>query len=124
MLIPESSSFSVLIDYFTFASWVFYGATISGLLTMRFTKADVYRPFKVYLHFGLKSTLVLHFSTKHILFVGVHIFPDSHCTCCHILDCCTIFSKPVTIVLLSSFHCCWYSHLFHLYILPALSKMD
>ena len=47
MLIPESSSFSTLIDYFTFASWVFYGATITGLLYMRFSKPDASRPFKV-----------------------------------------------------------------------------
>ena len=47
MLVPESSGFSTLIDYFTFASWVFYGATITGLLFMRFSKPHAERPFKV-----------------------------------------------------------------------------
>ena len=47
MLIPESSSFSTLIGYFTFAAWVFYGATISGLLYMKITQSTRSRPFKV-----------------------------------------------------------------------------
>ena len=47
MLIPESSGFSTLIDYFTFASWIFYGATIVGLLYMRIAKPHYKRPFKV-----------------------------------------------------------------------------
>ncbi|XP_028410019.1 b(0,+)-type amino acid transporter 1-like isoform X1 [Dendronephthya gigantea] len=51
MLIPESSGFSTLIDYFTFASWVFYGATISGLLYMRFSKPNAERPFRVFFIF-------------------------------------------------------------------------
>lgn len=47
MLIPKASSFSTLISYFTFAAWVFYGATIAGLLYMKITQSSRSRPFKV-----------------------------------------------------------------------------
>ena len=48
MLIPESSNFSTLINYFSFAAWTFYGATISALLWLRYKRPDIERPYKVY----------------------------------------------------------------------------
>ncbi|KAM4825208.1 B(0,+)-type amino acid transporter 1 isoform 1-T1 [Thomomys bottae] len=36
-----------LVNYFSFASWLFYGMTILGLIVMRFTKKDLERPIKV-----------------------------------------------------------------------------
>ncbi|XP_044520117.1 B(0,+)-type amino acid transporter 1 isoform X1 [Gracilinanus agilis] len=38
---------NTLINYFSFASWFFYGLTILGLIVMRFTKKDHKRPIKV-----------------------------------------------------------------------------
>ncbi|XP_073515852.1 B(0,+)-type amino acid transporter 1 [Phyllobates terribilis] len=38
---------NTLINYFSFAVWLFYGLTISGLVVMRFTKKDMKRPIKI-----------------------------------------------------------------------------
>ncbi|KAM8945995.1 B(0,+)-type amino acid transporter 1 [Pelodytes ibericus] len=38
---------NTLINYFSFAVWIFYGATIAGLVVMRFTKKDMKRPIKI-----------------------------------------------------------------------------
>ncbi|XP_056381721.1 B(0,+)-type amino acid transporter 1 isoform X1 [Hyla sarda] len=38
---------NTLINYFSFAVWLFYGITIAGLIVMRFTKKDMKRPIKV-----------------------------------------------------------------------------
>ncbi|KAM4017173.1 B(0,+)-type amino acid transporter 1 [Anomaloglossus baeobatrachus] len=38
---------NTLINYFSFAVWIFYGLTIAGLVVMRFTKKDMKRPIKV-----------------------------------------------------------------------------
>lgn len=38
---------NTLINYFSFAVWIFYGLTIAGLIVMRFTKKDMNRPIKV-----------------------------------------------------------------------------
>ncbi|NXN10795.1 BAT1 protein, partial [Indicator maculatus] len=36
-----------LINYFSFAVWIFYGLTILGLIVMRFTRTELRRPIKV-----------------------------------------------------------------------------
>ncbi|EDM07620.1 solute carrier family 7 (cationic amino acid transporter, y+ system), member 9, isoform CRA_a [Rattus norvegicus] len=36
-----------LVNYFSFAAWLFYGMTILGLVVMRFTRKDLERPIKV-----------------------------------------------------------------------------
>lgn len=36
-----------LIDFTSFLSWIFYGVAMIALILMRYTKKDVYRPFKV-----------------------------------------------------------------------------
>uniref|UniRef100_A0A8C5MIC8 b(0,+)-type amino acid transporter 1 n=1 Tax=Leptobrachium leishanense TaxID=445787 RepID=A0A8C5MIC8_9ANUR len=38
---------NTLINYFSFAVWIFYGLTIAALVVMRFTKKDMKRPIKV-----------------------------------------------------------------------------
>ncbi|XP_029464265.1 B(0,+)-type amino acid transporter 1 [Rhinatrema bivittatum] len=38
---------NTLINYFSFAVWIFYGLTIAGLIVMRFTKKDLKRPIKI-----------------------------------------------------------------------------
>ncbi|XP_040185390.1 B(0,+)-type amino acid transporter 1 [Rana temporaria] len=38
---------NTLINYFSFAVWIFYGLTIAGLIVMRFTKKDMKRPIKI-----------------------------------------------------------------------------
>lgn len=49
MLIPDASSFSSLVDFFSFAAWLFYGATFAALLWLRRAQANVPRPYKVYI---------------------------------------------------------------------------
>ncbi|XP_067053970.1 b(0,+)-type amino acid transporter 1-like [Acropora muricata] len=49
MLIPDASSFSSLVDFSSFAAWLFYGATFAALLWLRRTQANVPRPYKVYI---------------------------------------------------------------------------
>lgn len=49
MLIPESSTFEELVNYFSFASWFFYGATFAALLWLRYKKPDLKRPYKVFI---------------------------------------------------------------------------
>jgi L-type amino acid transporter 9 len=36
-----------LVNYFSFAAWLFYGLTIIGLVVMRFKRKDLERPIKV-----------------------------------------------------------------------------
>lgn len=36
-----------LIDFFSFAAWMFYGATMLALIILRWTKKDAYRPYRV-----------------------------------------------------------------------------
>ena len=47
MLIPDASSFYTLVDFFSFAAWVFYGLTFASLLWLRYKKPDLRRPYKV-----------------------------------------------------------------------------
>ena len=47
MLLPNSSTFESLINYFSFAAWVFYGCTVSALLWLRYKKPEMKRPYKV-----------------------------------------------------------------------------
>ncbi|XP_068697024.1 b(0,+)-type amino acid transporter 1-like [Montipora foliosa] len=49
MLIPEASSFTTLVDFFSFAAWLFYGATFAALLWLRRTQANVARPYKIFI---------------------------------------------------------------------------
>jgi len=49
MIIPDSSNFSTLIDYFTFASWIFYGATFLSIPILRYRYPHWQRPYKVWL---------------------------------------------------------------------------
>ena len=47
MLIPDASSFSSLVDFFSFAAWLFYGGTFASLLWLRYKKPNLNRPYKV-----------------------------------------------------------------------------
>ncbi|XP_053256316.1 b(0,+)-type amino acid transporter 1-like isoform X2 [Podarcis raffonei] len=38
---------NTLINYFSFAVWIFYGLTVLGLIVMRFTRKDLERPIRV-----------------------------------------------------------------------------
>jgi len=57
MLIPDSSSFSTLIGFFSFASWLFYGGTFSALLWLRWKEPNMTRPFKVWVVVPIVMTL-------------------------------------------------------------------
>ncbi|XP_072237327.1 b(0,+)-type amino acid transporter 1 [Leuresthes tenuis] len=41
------SDINTLINYFSFAQWVFYGLTVLALIVMRFTRKELHRPLKV-----------------------------------------------------------------------------
>ncbi|XP_045702934.1 B(0,+)-type amino acid transporter 1 [Phyllostomus hastatus] len=47
-----------LVNYFSFAAWLFYGMTILGLIVMRFTRKDLERPIKVPIFIPVLVTLV------------------------------------------------------------------
>ncbi|XP_068115704.1 b(0,+)-type amino acid transporter 1-like [Hyperolius riggenbachi] len=49
---------NTLINYFSFAVWIFYGLTIAGLVVMRFTKKDMKRPIKVPIPIPILMVLV------------------------------------------------------------------
>lgn len=47
MLIPDSTTFEVLLNYFTFFGWLGYGASISSVLWLRYKRPNAVRPYKV-----------------------------------------------------------------------------
>lgn len=47
MLIPDSTTFEVLLNYFTFFGWLGYGASISSILWLRYKRPNAVRPYKV-----------------------------------------------------------------------------
>ena len=47
MLIPDSSTFTTLIGFTSFASWLSYGGTFAALLWLRWKRPNMTRPFKV-----------------------------------------------------------------------------
>lgn len=49
MILPDTSSFSSLINYFAFSSWIFYGGSFLSLIILRWKRPEWERPFKVYL---------------------------------------------------------------------------
>ena len=52
MLIPEASNFMTLVDFFSFAAWLFYGGTFAALLWLRYKQPNINRPYKVLAHHG------------------------------------------------------------------------
>lgn len=50
-----------LVNYFSFAAWLFYGLTVLGLIVMRFTKKHAERPIKVPIVIPILVTLVSAF---------------------------------------------------------------
>ncbi|XP_019510021.1 PREDICTED: B(0,+)-type amino acid transporter 1 [Hipposideros armiger] len=47
-----------LVNYFSFAAWLFYGLTVLGLIVMRFTRKELERPIKVPIFIPVLVTLV------------------------------------------------------------------
>ncbi|XP_016791111.1 B(0,+)-type amino acid transporter 1 isoform X3 [Pan troglodytes] len=47
-----------LVNYFSFAAWLFYGLTILGLIVMRFTRKELERPIKVPIVIPVLVTLI------------------------------------------------------------------
>ena len=47
MLIPDTTSFENLLNYFSFVAWIFYGMTLFGVIWLRIRKPNINRPFKV-----------------------------------------------------------------------------
>ncbi|XP_040832608.1 b(0,+)-type amino acid transporter 1 [Ochotona curzoniae] len=50
-----------LVNYFSFAAWLFYGMTVLGLIVMRFTKKELERPIKVPIVIPILVTLIAVF---------------------------------------------------------------
>jgi len=66
MLLPDSSSFETLINYFSFAAWVFYGGTVAALLWLRYKKPDMERPYKVVYIVPRENALVRFFDEEYL----------------------------------------------------------
>lgn len=49
MLLPDSSNFITLVNYFNFAAWTFYGATMAALIWLRIRQPERKRPYKVFI---------------------------------------------------------------------------
>lgn len=49
MLIPDSSKFSTLVNYFSFAAWLSYCAVFAALLYLRWREPNANRPYRVWL---------------------------------------------------------------------------
>ncbi|KAL8194879.1 UNVERIFIED_CONTAM: b(0,+)-type amino acid transporter 1 [Gekko kuhli] len=47
-----------LINYFSFATWMFYGLTVLGLIVMRFTRKELKRPIRVPIIIPIIVTLI------------------------------------------------------------------
>ena len=62
MIIPETSSISTLLDYFSFAMWIIYFLTFLSIIVMRFhgPMKDVEREFKVWLPLPILCALIGH----------------------------------------------------------------
>ncbi|XP_014679446.1 PREDICTED: b(0,+)-type amino acid transporter 1-like isoform X2 [Priapulus caudatus] len=52
------SDIEALIDFFSFTAWVFYGATFTALIVMRWTRPDMERPIKIPLVIAVVVTLI------------------------------------------------------------------
>ncbi|XP_076988373.1 B(0,+)-type amino acid transporter 1 isoform X1 [Tamandua tetradactyla] len=50
-----------LVNYFSFAAWLFYGLTILGLIVMRFTRKELERPIKVPIFIPILVTFIAVF---------------------------------------------------------------
>nr|XP_051685724.1 uncharacterized protein LOC127486085 [Oryctolagus cuniculus] len=50
-----------LVNYFSFATWLFYGLTILGLIVMRFTRKELERPIKVPIFIPILVTFIAAF---------------------------------------------------------------
>lgn len=70
MLLPDSSSFETLINYFSFAAWVFYGVTVSALIWLRYRKPEMKRPYKV-----SHVALIINYAKEPRSFMVGPLFP-------------------------------------------------
>jgi len=57
MIIPDSSTFSTLIDFFTFASWIFYGLSFFSVVVLRFRHPNWKRPYRVWIWVPIVATI-------------------------------------------------------------------
>ena len=47
MIIPDTTTFEKLLNYFSFVAWMFYGVTMFSVIWLRIRKPNLNRPFKV-----------------------------------------------------------------------------
>ena len=72
MLIPKTSNFASLLKYNGFLTWLFYGMTIFALLWLRYSKANMMRPYKVFI--GIPILVVIFCLYLFISSVSLHVF--------------------------------------------------
>ncbi|XP_020905766.1 b(0,+)-type amino acid transporter 1 [Exaiptasia diaphana] len=58
MLIPDSSQFSTLVNYFSFAAWLSYFAVFVALIYLRWKEPDAKRPYRVWIIIPIVSALI------------------------------------------------------------------
>lgn len=58
---------NTLINYFSFAVWIFYGFTVLGLIVMRFTRKELRRPIRVSSAFSMAFPPFLSILSQLIL---------------------------------------------------------
>ncbi|XP_031568721.1 b(0,+)-type amino acid transporter 1-like [Actinia tenebrosa] len=57
VLIPDSTTFELLLNYFTFLAWFYYLMCFAGILWLRFRRKNMKRPYKVWI--GIPCIMVL-----------------------------------------------------------------
>ena len=59
-LIPDSSSFSTILDYFSFTTWIFYGTSCFAVVVLRFKKpySNLKRPYKVWIGLPIFASVI------------------------------------------------------------------
>ena len=68
MLIP--ADIGVLLNFFSFTAWLFYGAVALALLILRYKWRDVHRPFKVNTRFTFDEKIKNYFNILKELITG------------------------------------------------------
>jgi len=77
MLIPETSSFEVLLNYFGFFTWLSYLLSISGILWLRYKRPEAVRPYKVWLPIPIIMVVV----ASYLVFAPFYEAPQQSFYC-------------------------------------------
>ena len=78
-LIP--GDIGTLIDFFSFAAWLFYALTIISLIVLRFTMKDANRPIKVWTCSNVLELPLSTFACSLVVTALVHLLFPPTITC-------------------------------------------